>query len=58
MVSEKDIYISANVLINQHGDLAEEYAINMIEVKGGGTLWRRILKAIKVLQNTEIDITN
>ncbi len=58
MVSEKDVYISANILIKQHGDLAEEYAVNMIETEGGGVLWTRILRAIKVLNNEQPDGVN
>ena len=57
-VSDKDVYISANILIKQHGDDAERYAIDMIDNKSGGTLWRRILNAIQVLQNEEADVLN
>jgi len=58
MVSEKDVYISANILIKQHGDDAEKYAIDMIENKRGGNLWRRILKAIQILKYNKVDIVN
>lgn len=58
MVSDKDVYISANILIKQHGENAEEYAIDMIKNKSGGNLWRRILEAIKTLKNEEADIIN
>lgn len=53
IVSDKDVYISANILINQHGEDAEQYATDMINNKKGGSLWKRILEAISVLQNKE-----
>jgi len=58
MVSDKDIYISANVLIEQHGAEAENYANDMIENKNGGSLWKRILMAIQALQNRVPDVIN
>lgn len=58
MTSEKDVYISANILIEQKGEEAENFAIAMIEIQGGGSLWRRILKAIRVLQQKEPDVLN
>lgn len=58
MVSDKDVYISANILVKQHGEEAEQYTIDMINNKKGGFLWRRILEAIKVLKNKEADVIN
>jgi len=58
MVSEKDVYISANILIKQYGGNAENYAVDMIENKRGGILWTRILNVIKILKNEEADVLN
>lgn len=58
VISDKDVYISANILIEQHGNGAERYAIDMIKIQGGGSLWRRILEAIRVLQNKEVGLIN
>ncbi|MDG1708289.1 MAG: hypothetical protein P8H03_05970 [Emcibacteraceae bacterium] len=37
-VSDKDVYISANILIKQYGEVAEQYAIDMINNQDGGSL--------------------
>ena len=59
MVDDLDVYRTANLLIRQHGDLADVEATKMIDamiVKGdleGQRRWRRVLIAIDVLQATE-----
>ncbi len=59
MVSEIDIYRSANVLIRQHGDRAEVYAFDhsrKLSAKGdneGTAVWLRIAKAAKDILKRE-----
>ncbi len=59
MVSEIDIYRSAKLLIDQHGeDAATEAAMradNMLAAGGldGKRVWLRIIAAIEELQRTE-----
>lgn len=57
MVSQKDIYITAQLLIKQHGDEAEDYASEMMQsfiekndVKGAG-MWLSVGAAIDDLRN-------
>jgi hypothetical protein len=58
MVSEKDIWRSARLLIDQHGDAATFEASTkadaMLEAGDleGQRVWLRILNAIKDIQNT------
>jgi predicted secreted protein len=57
MISQKDIFISAQLLIKQHGAKAEDYAskkmMNLIEkddAKGAG-VWLSIMSAIEDLRS-------
>jgi hypothetical protein len=57
MISQKNIYITAQMLIKQHGDEAEDYADGMMrsfiekdDVKGAG-VWLSIGQAIEDLRN-------
>ena len=58
MVSEKDIYISANIILEQHGDEALKVVNEIIANSAGGKVWPRIREAIKVLNNQEPDVIN
>ena len=57
MVSDLDIYRSAQVLIRQHGDDAGFHAAQRVDAlaeagdQEGERTWKRILRAIEVLQN-------
>lgn len=57
MISHLDIYRSAQVLIRQHGEGAGLHAAQRVDAlaeKGdleGERTWKRILRAIKELQN-------
>ena len=59
MTSEIDIYRSAKLLIDQHGDHADLEAMtkadSMLETGDidGQRVWMRILDAIRELQNTK-----
>ena len=59
MVSDKDIYRSANIMIRQHGDDAIMHAAMRADellAKGdleGERVWLRVIEAIKVMQDTE-----
>ena len=62
MVSQKDIFISANTLIKQHGaEKAVEYADSRIEElyhsgdKRGAVVWGGIKRAILELEDVEYD---
>lgn len=64
MTSDRDIYISANKIINQHGDDALEHSMMMLarmvdvdDVEGGVT-WGRIQRAIIELENTDAGTVN
>ena len=56
MLDDLDIYRAARLLIDQHGDGAEDHAADQVAammIRGdmdGVTIWRRILDAIKQLQ--------
>jgi len=59
MISQKDIYLSAQVLIKQHGDKAEEFASQKMEAmmkrddaKGAG-VWLAITSAIDDLRTVK-----
>ena len=64
MASEKDIYISANQLIQKYGADALEFSMMKIARRvdagdiRGGVIWGRIQKAIIELQNTEVGTVN
>jgi hypothetical protein len=64
LVSDKDIYISANIVIEQHGDDAFDHAVmqaayhTKIGDMGGKDAWGRILYAIVELQNIEHGVVN
>ncbi len=64
MTTERDIYISANIIIKQRGDGALEHSMmmlaRMVDVDDveGGVIWGRIQKAIIELQNTEVGTVN
>lgn len=59
MPSDLDIYRTANLCIQQHGEDAELYAGQRIDELldagdiDGRVVWMRVLDAIKELQNTE-----
>ena len=59
MVSDLDIYRSANLLIDQHGEdaglKAAMRADAMLErgAMAGAATWRHIIKAVEELQRTE-----
>ena len=59
MISDLDIYRSAQVLIKQHGadapTRAAMRAVAMLDKGdlGGYAVWRRILRAVEGLQKTE-----
>jgi len=61
MVDDKDIFTAANLLIKQHGDTADIAAAQRIDELAergdldGVAVWRRILRAVKELTNTERD---
>jgi len=61
MVTDIDIYRSANLLIKQYGDKASEHALTQImslEHKGdkdGVAVWRRMHKAIDYIYCTELE---
>ncbi len=61
MISDLDIYRSANVLICQHGEEASIFAAmeadTMLESGDldGYTVWRRIVKAVEEIQRTKRD---
>ena len=56
-VSPKDIFLSAQILINKHGSAAEEYATRKIREfkqakdEEAASAWHSILEAIKELRN-------
>lgn len=59
MVSQKDIFISAQLLIKQHGGKAEDYAFQQMlalieqdDVKGSG-VWLSIMSAIEDLRSVK-----
>lgn len=59
MISQKDIFISAQLLIKQYGDAAEAYASQQMhrlmekdDVKGAGA-WLAIIAAIDDLKNVK-----
>lgn len=57
-VSDIDVYRAANLIINQYDDPVFHAAGRIDELLDAGDLdgcavWRRILEAIKELQNTE-----
>ena len=59
MVSQKDIYISAQLLLKQHGENAEEVAeqkmqklMDQDDAKGAG-VWLSIMSAIEDLRNVK-----
>ena len=58
MASERDIYITAKLLIDEHGEDAVLEASSKIDAMldagdmDGRAVWRRILAAIKELQST------
>ncbi len=56
MISDKDIYTTANMLIKEHGDKAEEHAqkrmyelMDADDAKGAG-VWLSVMQAIHDLQ--------
>lgn len=57
MVSQKDIYISAQLLIQQHGEQAESIAMQRLQVLmdkddvQGASVWLSVACAIEDLQN-------
>ena len=59
MTEDLDIYRSAHLYIREHGDDAAIEAAKMIDTMldkgdlGGQRVWRRVLKAIDVLQTKE-----
>ncbi|HUT51194.1 MAG TPA: hypothetical protein VM325_17835 [Alphaproteobacteria bacterium] len=59
MQSNRDIYRAANVLVRKHGSDARNVAAKRAqELLDQGDLddaatWRKIIKAVEVLQNTE-----
>jgi len=60
MVGQKDIFISAQLLIKHHGDKAEDYAFQKMlaliekdDAKGSG-VWLSIMSAIDDLRNVEL----
>lgn len=59
MVSDKDIYRSANLMIRQHGDDAVMHAAlraDELLAKGdlaGERVWLRVIEAIRELQDTK-----
>ena len=59
MVTDLDIYRSAKLLIDQHGDEAPIHAAMQVDAmldagdKEGRGVWRRVLEAIKELLRTE-----
>lgn len=61
MVSDLDIYRSAQVLIRQHGEAAGFHAAQRVDAlaeqgdREGQHVWKRILKAIEVLESREPD---
>jgi hypothetical protein len=56
MISDLDIYRSAKLLMNKHGDKAHEEALRRMEnyrVKGDNDameIWQRLADAVQVLQ--------
>lgn len=58
MISEKDILISANTIIEQYGDKAASYALSQIIYDSELDIWFRIHKAIQLLQNQQPDTVN
>ena len=56
MVSDIDIYRSANVLVKQYGDDAGFYAAQRVDAMAevgdveGERVWKRILRAVEELQ--------
>ncbi|MCZ6453108.1 MAG: hypothetical protein O6909_02600 [Alphaproteobacteria bacterium] len=63
MTDDIDIYRTAKLYINQHGDQAAIQAAMQSDALleagdlDGAATWRRIIKAIEVLQATEPDET-
>ena len=59
MVSERDIYATAFVLIRQHGEDATAWAVRRVDQlsdagdEEGARTFRRVIEAIEVLQRTE-----
>ena len=59
MISDLDIYRSANLLVKQHGDDAPIHAAMRADVMleagdlDGYGIWKRILRAVEELQGTE-----
>lgn len=59
MTEEIDIYRSAKLYIDQHGDQAALQAAMQSDLLldagdiEGAALWRRVIKAIEVMQTTE-----
>lgn len=59
MTSDRDIWTTANSLIKQHGDQAEVRAVAHHQAmmdredREGMAMWKRIRRAVKVLQAQE-----
>ena len=59
MILDLDIYRSAQVLVKRHGEEAPIHAAMRADAMleradlGGYAVWRRILRAVGVLQDTE-----
>ena len=64
MTSDKDIYISANLVIKQHGDDALEHSMIMLACmidagyQDGSIIWGRIQRAIVELKNMDYGTVN
>ena len=64
MPTDREIYISANLVIKQHGEEALEHSMimltRMVEAgdRSGGVVWGRIQRAIIELQNMEPGTVN
>ncbi len=62
MIPDLDIYRSANLLVKQHGEDAPIHAAMRADVMleagdlDGYAVWKRILRAVKELQRTEIGV--
>lgn len=59
IVTDKDIFLTANLLIEQHGESAEYQATlhqrerRKMRDENGAAVWERVIKAIRALQADE-----